>query len=181
VNKFDQIAKDYISRNGNCHVVNLGCGLDTMYWRIQPGTCEYIELDLPEMISLKKEILGNQIPHEMVACSVLDTTWLDTITESSNSNFLFLAQGLLYYLPREGVVRLFKTLSEKVLDSELFFDLLPRFLTRGLYKWLEKSLFGITFTFSVKNQAEIESFASGLKVTSVAKAFPFDLVTVNIN
>jgi O-methyltransferase involved in polyketide biosynthesis len=181
VNKFDQITKEYISQNSNCHVVNLGCGLDTMYWRIQPGTCKYIELDLPEIVSLKKEILGNQIPYEMIACSVLDTAWLDTITVSSNSNFLFLAQGLLYYLPRAGVIHLFQTLSEKVLDSEMFFDLISRFFTTGSFKWLARLFFGITFTFSVKNHAEIESFAGGLKVTSVAKTFPFDLVTVNIN
>ncbi len=181
VNKFDNITKEYISQNNNCHIVNLGCGLDTMYWRIQSDTCTYIELDLPEIINLKKELLGNQIPYEMIAYSVLDTNWLDTITEPGSSNFLFIAQGLLYYLPREGVVHLFKTISEKVIKSEIVFDLMPRFLTRGLFKWLEKLVFGITFTFSVKNESEIESFENGLKVISFDKAFPFQYVTVNIN
>jgi O-methyltransferase involved in polyketide biosynthesis len=152
-----------------------------MYWRIHSDSCTYIELDLPEIIDLKKEILENQIPYEMIACSVLDTSWLDTITESSNGYFLFLAQGLLYYLPREGIVHLFQALSAKVTKSELYFDLIPRFFTRGLFKWLEKVYFGITFTFSPKNASEIESFANGLKVTSFEKAFPFHYMTVNVN
>jgi O-methyltransferase involved in polyketide biosynthesis len=181
VNKFDKMTKEYVSQNNNCHIINLGCGLDTMYWRNQFNKRTYIELDLPEIIKLKKEILGNQIPYEMIACSVLDTKWLDTITESGNSNFLFIAQGLLYYLPREGVVHLFKTISDRVIKSEIFFDLIPRFLTRGLFEWLENLVFGITFTFSVKNESEIESFANGLKVTSFDKAFPFQYITVNIN
>ena len=181
VNKFDQITNDYISQNNSCHVVNLGCGLDTMYWRIHSDTCTYIELDLPEIITLKNEFLGDQIPYETIACSVLDTTWLDTITEPSNSNFLFLAQGLLYYLPREGAIQLFKALSEKVIKSEIFFDLIPRFLTRGRVKWIVNLVWGITYTFSVKNNSEIESFADGLKVTSFDKALPFQCIMVTIN
>jgi methyltransferase (TIGR00027 family) len=181
VNRFDRITSQYISGHEHGTVINLGCGLDTMYWRIQSDKCRYIELDLPEIIELKKELLENQLPYEMLAYSVLDTTWIDNITESGNSTILFLAQGLLYYLPADGVINLFKTISEKVIQSEMVFDSIPHAFTRGFLNSLVKLVFGIPFTFGVKNASEIESFAKGLKVTPVEKSWPFQLITVDIN
>lgn len=52
--KYDSIINDYISKNSDCIVLNLGCGFDTRYWRIDNQKCEYIELDLPEIVEIRK-------------------------------------------------------------------------------------------------------------------------------
>jgi hypothetical protein len=54
--KYDSIANDFISKNKGCLVVNLGCGFDTRYWRIDNRKCVYFDLDLPELIKIKKEL-----------------------------------------------------------------------------------------------------------------------------
>ncbi|HEX7974920.1 MAG TPA: class I SAM-dependent methyltransferase [Anaerolineales bacterium] len=51
---FDQAADRFIAANPNCTVINLACGLDTRFWRIDHERCTYLELDLPEVIRLKK-------------------------------------------------------------------------------------------------------------------------------
>jgi O-methyltransferase involved in polyketide biosynthesis len=54
---FDSSANLFISNNPGCTVINLACGFDTRFWRIENAKCEYVELDLPEVIALKREIL----------------------------------------------------------------------------------------------------------------------------
>ncbi len=69
---FDRIANAYIVAHPGCTVINLACGFDTRYWRIDHAHCTYIELDLPQMVALKREILKGHLAYELIACSVLD-------------------------------------------------------------------------------------------------------------
>jgi hypothetical protein len=59
---FDDLANRYLSDHPGCTVINLGCGLDTRFWRINHDQCRYMDLDLPEVIALKRELLPNQLP-----------------------------------------------------------------------------------------------------------------------
>ena len=96
--KYDEIANEFISINPGCTVVNLGCGFDTRYWRLKNKNCEYIELDLPELIEIKKDILKEQLSYKLISCSVLDASWIDTVTKRGNNNILILAEGLFCLL-----------------------------------------------------------------------------------
>jgi O-methyltransferase involved in polyketide biosynthesis len=68
--KYDAIVNEFISTHPDCTVVNLGCGFDTRYWRIDHEKCSYFELDLPEIISLKREILKDRLDYTLIGCSV---------------------------------------------------------------------------------------------------------------
>ena len=107
--KYDSMVNDFISKNSSCTVINLGCGFDTRYWRIDNKKCEYIELDLPELVAIKKEILKEHLCYELIGRSVLDSSWIDKVTPKGNRNFLLIAEGLFMYLPQDDVINLFKT------------------------------------------------------------------------
>ena len=38
-------------------VVSVGCGLETTYWRCDNGRALWFELDLPEVIDVRRELL----------------------------------------------------------------------------------------------------------------------------
>lgn len=170
--KYDEIANDFIAKNPLCTVVNLGCGFDTRYWRIDNKNCKYIELDLPELIEIKKEILKEHLNYQLIGCSVLDTSWIDTITKRGNSNILLLAEGLFMYLPKADVANLFKTISERLYNSQIAMEVTNEKYTRGLWKKIIimkiKSELGFdagsSFNFGVRQAKEIESFGEGIKV-----------------
>jgi methyltransferase (TIGR00027 family) len=102
----DKMVNDYISKNPSSTVINLACGFDTRFWRIENEKCTYIEIDLPEVVALKKEILKDHLSYELIGCSVLDTTWIDKVTANGNSHFLLIAEGLIMYLPEADVRKL---------------------------------------------------------------------------
>jgi methyltransferase (TIGR00027 family) len=170
--KYDSIINDFISKNPSSTVVNLGCGFDTRYWRIDNKKCEYIELDLPEIVEIKKEILKDRLSYELIGCSVLDTSWIDRVTSKGNRNFLLIAEGLFMYLPKADVINLFKTFSERFYHSQIVLEVVTEKYTRGIWKKIVEIKFkqefgsnaGSSYNFGVKNAFELESYGNGIKV-----------------
>jgi methyltransferase (TIGR00027 family) len=185
VKKIDSIVNQFISNHPSCIVINLGCGFDTRFWRIENKKCTYVELDLPEVIELKKEIL-NEYHYELMGCSVLDTSWIDKVTLNRNSNFLIIAEGLFMYLPEQDVARLLRVIAQKFNHSEIVFDMVYEKYTKGFRKriinWKFRTFMGLDVSVVfAKKPKDIESYANGLKVTDVENVSGGSIVTISIN
>jgi methyltransferase (TIGR00027 family) len=60
---FDEFIKEHIDK-GHDMIINLAAGLDARPYRIQlPSALQWIEVDLPEILSYKEEILANEKPN----------------------------------------------------------------------------------------------------------------------
>ncbi len=180
---FDSITDLFISTHPGCTVINLACGFDTRFWRIENEKCKYIELDLPEIIELKREILKDHLGYELIASSVLDPAWIDKVTSSGNSNFLLLAEGLFMYLPEQDVIRLLQGISRRFNHSQLVLDMAPEKYTHGLWKKminLESKAWGLDVSIlsGITDPGEIESYGPGLKVISAVKGSIGSIITV---
>jgi O-methyltransferase involved in polyketide biosynthesis len=167
-------------------VINLACGFDTRFWRIENEKCKYIELDLPGMIELKREILKDQLGYELIGCSVLDTSWIDQVTLDGNSNFLLLAEGLFYYLPKQDATGLLEVIARRFNRSQLVLDVAPEKYTKGLWKWfihLHSIAWGIdvSFIFGINHPRDIESYGNGFKVIGDVKGNVGPIITISIN
>jgi O-methyltransferase involved in polyketide biosynthesis len=181
---FDRAANRFIADHPNCTVINLACGLDTRFWRIENEKCTYIEIDLPEVINLKKEILKGDLGYEMLGSSVLDTSWIDTVTKNGNTDFLLLAEGLFMWLPPQEAARLFKEIGERFTRSQLFLDTVQAKYTRGiwpklfrLHSRLDWGL-DVAWTFGIQEPQDIETYGNGLKVVGVEKGSTGPILTV---
>ena len=186
VRSFDRIAGLFISANPGCTVINLACGFDTRFWRIDTEKCTYLELDLPEVIELKRELLKDHLSYELIACSVLDASWIDQVTSNGNSNFLLLAEGLFYYLPEPDATRLLQEIARRFIRSQLVLDMAPEKYTRGLWKrliQLESIAWGldVSLIFGINHPRDIESFGNGFKVIDAVKGSVGPIITVSIN
>ena len=170
--KYDALIDDWISRNQSSTVVNLGCGFDTRYWRIQHQKCRYLELDLPEIIALKKAALKGKLDYELIGCSVLDPAWIDQVTAIGNRDILLVAEGLFMYLPKPEVIGLFKTFSERLHHSQIIFEVVSEAYTRGFWKKIVEAKLkrelgldaGSSYDFGLRRARDVESFGQGLQV-----------------
>ena len=183
---FDSIANLFISNHPGCTVINLACGLDTRFWRIENEKCKYIELDLPGMIELKREILKDHLGYELIGRSVLDTSWINQVTSNGNSNFLLLAEGLFYYLPKQDVIEILQAIAQRFDSSQLVLDMAPEKYTKGLWKRLinlESRAWDIdvSFAFGISNPRDIESYGNGFKLIDYVKGSVGSIITVSIN
>jgi O-methyltransferase involved in polyketide biosynthesis len=83
-------------------VVEIGVGLNTRYERLDNGRARWFELDLAEVIALRRRFFADTERRAMVTGSVLDEAWMDTVGATSGP-WLFVAEGVLVYLSEHDV------------------------------------------------------------------------------
>lgn len=187
VKAIDNAVNRFIADHPKCTVINLACGFDTRFWRIENEKCNYIEIDLPEVIKLKKETLKDHLGYEVMGSSVLDTSWIDKVTINGNTDFLLLAEGLFMWLPPQDATRLFKEIGERFYRSQLVLDMVPEKYTKGIWKFfirlhsrIEWGL-DVAWVFGIKDPHDLEAYGNGLKVIGEEKGSTGPLITVSIN
>jgi O-methyltransferase involved in polyketide biosynthesis len=170
--KYDSYVKTFIEENPNGIVVSLGCGFDTRYWRVSDKTWKYVEVDLPEVIEVKKKILDKIANYQMIGCSVLEEAWFEKILSMQKENVLFLAEGLFMYLPESDVIGIFNKLSGSFSQSHIVFEAVHEKYTRGLWKKIVESKMkralgskaGSAYEFGVGDARDVESYGKKIKV-----------------
>ncbi len=94
---YDRWAKRFIDAHSECVVLHLGCGLDTRVYRVNPpATVDWYDIDLPEVIGLRRRLFPPRAGLHTIAGSVTDPRLLDTIP--GDKPFLVIAEGLTPYL-----------------------------------------------------------------------------------
>ena len=128
--EFDRQAKDFLTRCPEAVVVHIGCGLDSRFDRVDNGTVEWYDLDLPEVMALHRKLIGGEAAHHhFLACSVSRQRVVERSKHSYHQrSFLFLAEGVLMYLEETQVKSLVLTLKEQFPGAELVFDAFSPFL-----------------------------------------------------
>src|SRR5277367_2014239 len=114
---FDQFFSRAI-QDGADLVVNLAAGLDARPYRMElPPTLQWIEVDLPDIVSYKEEILRNEKPRcrlERVALDLSDVPRrrkLFADLDARANKIVVACEGLLIYFATEDVASLAKDLA----------------------------------------------------------------------
>jgi O-methyltransferase involved in polyketide biosynthesis len=117
---FDKEIKAFIADNPDATIVNIGCGLDTTFDRVDNGKIQWIDLDLPDSIALRRNYISESDRRKFVPMSVFNTDWYKNI-ESSNKVMLLIA-GVLYYFDKAEVKKLFSDFHRFIPGAEIVFD-----------------------------------------------------------
>ena len=129
--EFDRYARDFLVRHPDAVVVHIGCGLDSRFERVDNGQVDWYDLDLPEVIELRRKLLGNEGErYHFLSYSVFDHSWLEIISSHRQRPFLFLAEGVFMYFKETRVKSLVLALRERFLGAELVFDAFSPTLVR---------------------------------------------------
>ena len=112
--------RDYLSAHPNAAVVNLGCGLDSAGRRCDNGTCKIYNLDFPDVIAVRNELLPAGEREENIPCDLNDTAWFDRIDASGGA--VFFAAGVFYYFLKEQVQALVTAMARAFPGGRLVFD-----------------------------------------------------------
>lgn len=117
---FDQITREHIDKYPEAIIVSLGSGLDFRFERLDSGKIRWFDLDLPEVIDLRRKIFSETDRLQFIAASILDSFWMASIPKSRK--IFFIAEGLLAYLQSDQVKDVFVNLAENFAGSTLLFD-----------------------------------------------------------
>ena len=110
----------YLSARPDAAVINLGCGLDDTCARVDNGRRRGYNLDLPDVIRVRDQLLPPGDREQNLACDLNDFAWMDRIDASRGA--VFFAAGVFYYFKTEEVKRLFAAMAGRFPGAVLTFD-----------------------------------------------------------
>lgn len=118
--QIDKVINQFLEKHPAGTVVNIGCGFDTTYERVDNGTVLWYDLDLAEVIELRKKLIKESPRRKYIAKSFLDIEWLDQLI--IQDNILFCSAGVFYYFEEEVIKEFINRLVNKFSNSEIVFD-----------------------------------------------------------
>lgn len=172
--RFDLVINSFINRHPHGTIVNIGCGLDTTYERINPESAMWYDLDLPEVISLKKKFCSETINRKFISSSFLETKWFDDI--AINDKVLFISTGVFVYFEEIEIKKFLIAVADNFADAELFFDVTSPKGVEFANKVIQKSGLDSTsfFKWALANKSVITSWDNRIKLIDTYYTFKID-------
>lgn len=159
--------RDYLKSHPTAAVVNLGCGLDSTGRACDNGSCKIYNLDFPDVIAVRNELLPAGEREENIPCNLNDTAWFSKIDASGGA--VFFASGVFYYFLTEQVKALVQSMAGAFYGGVLVFDAANRTAVKMIAKtWLKSAkIQDVGAYFAVSDAPkEIGTWDSRLQVTS---------------
>jgi O-methyltransferase involved in polyketide biosynthesis len=168
--RFDRFCEEFLHRSPQGVIVELGCGLSSRFSRIDNGTVDWYDLDLPEVIAIRRQFFTQTARSHMIASSVLDFQWMDLLTPTPKE-VIFIAEGLLMYLPEAGVKDLVLELQRRFPGCGLVCEVENTFVINALRKERWKRKFqrdhhlgpDVTMQFGIQEGKDLESWGRGIR------------------
>lgn len=145
---FDRYVETFLQACPHGTVVELGCGLDTRFERLDNGEVRWFDLDLSDVIALRRRFFDAAPRRTMLAASLLDTAWMDPV-EDAGGPWMFVAEAVLIYLDAldarcvlsslarrfPGARIAFDTTAAKMVDTQASHDAMRHLPRESWFRW----------------------------------------------
>ncbi len=159
--------RDYLKEHPEAAVVNLGCGLDDTGRSCDNGSCKIYNLDFPEVISVRNELLPAGEREKNVACDLNDFSWFKEIDASNGA--VFFAAGVFYYFLGEQIRSLITDMAKAFPGGKIVFDAAGKSAVKLMLKtWIKDAkIRDVGAYFSVADaKSELSLWSPELEVSS---------------
>lgn len=171
--RYDQYAREFLQAHPGGMLVNIGCGMDTRYFRLGEPEIPFYDLDLPELIAFKRQFVTETKHYQLLPHSVFDYAWMDRVlAEAGPRPAMFLAEGVFMYLEPEKVHDLVLTLRDRFPGSELVCEVVnQRWINPSFKPMVKRKMQGSArlgadaeFQFGVKDSDDFEKWGADIKL-----------------
>jgi methyltransferase (TIGR00027 family) len=118
----DDLVRRFISDHHDAVVLDLGAGLDSRMYRIDPPpTVAWYDIDFPEVAALRARVLPQRANAYIIGADLTEPNWLKDVPSSRPA--VIVADGLVAFLTQDGFVSLLNRLARHFPSGELAFNL----------------------------------------------------------
>jgi len=161
--KFDKHVREFLVRNPEGVVVHFGCGLDTRFERVDNGGVEWFDLDLPEVMDLRKKLISSENPrYHLLSASVFETDWIPEVSQLLPRPFLFMGEGVLPYFEEAQIRELFLCLHDHFPGCEVVCDAHTPFVIWADNLHLALARVKARMKWKLKNPRDVERWGSDI-------------------
>jgi O-methyltransferase involved in polyketide biosynthesis len=148
----------FLALNPYGTVIELGVGLNSRFERTDNGRATWFELDLPDVIALRREFFDDMPRRTMIAGSVLDRGWIEQVQAGSRGPWLIVSEGMFVYLNPDDVRSVFSRCADVFPGALCAYDSMSPLVLRHQRHHDAMRYFEAEFTWSVVNAREVESW-----------------------
>ncbi len=128
----DQLVGSFTSRHPHAQIVDLGAGLSTRFQRIDNGMLTWIDVDLPEIVSLRETLFPFCDRRHVIGADIGGPGWIDRL-ELRRAPTLVVAEGLFAYASAETMTAVLADLAAVTgPQTELLYDFTSRLIAKRL-------------------------------------------------
>jgi len=120
--RIDQVVSQFIKEHPRATIINIGCGLDTVFERVDNGEILFYELDLPDVIELRKIFFEENPRRKMIARSFLERDWYEQI--EVHDGLFCIAGGVFCYFEEAQIRDFFIAMADHFGSCDFYFDTL---------------------------------------------------------
>jgi len=168
--EFDRLTRGFLARQSEPVVVQIGCGLDARFERVDDGRVEWYDLDLPEVVALRRGYLGGERERcHLLGCSALDHAWMEAVRQ--HHPLLVLAEGVFMFFEADQVRKLVLALRARFPGAELVFDAFSPFFVWANNRRVARSGIGARCCWGLRGGRDLEGWGAGIRL--LEEWFPF--------
>jgi len=119
---FDNTINEFLISHPEAVIVNLGAGLDTTFYRVDNGLLKWYDIDLPDVIDLRKKLIPDTERSYCIKESIFDMQWIKYLNNIRGGGVLFISGGVLEYFNKDTVKQFLICCADKFPDSEIVFN-----------------------------------------------------------
>lgn len=116
----DRWTEEKLSENPNSVVIHLGCGLDSRIERVSADFDHWYDVDLPEVIDVRKNHYVSGPKYTMLEASAMETDWLMHLPNCEH--VVLIMEGISMYLSEDAIKNFFSAISEKCDTMDIVMD-----------------------------------------------------------
>jgi len=167
----DKATQDFMERNRDGIVINVGCGLDTRFSRLDNGNIHWYDLDLPEPIRIRKQFFKETDRYKMIARSVFDYGWIKEI--KADNPVLIIVEGLLMYFKEKEVKNILNKLADSFHGAEMLLEVTTPTVVERNKQHDTKFQKYAPFQWGIEKGNEIEELDSRIKFVTEWNYFDY--------
>ena len=163
----DSAVQKFLDKTPKAIIVNLGAGLCTRFFRLDNGQAQWFEVDLEQVKSSWDKLIGEAERHHFIACSVTDFSWMDVISnalQDSDSQMLFIAEGLFMYLPEDEVKKVILEIKNRFPGSEIVIEVIGKYLAKNTQLHRSVAQTDAKFKWGANDCKELETWEPGIQL-----------------
>jgi O-methyltransferase involved in polyketide biosynthesis len=157
--------RSFLAAHPAATVVEIGAGLNTRFERVDNGQAHWLDLDLPDVIELRRAFFADTGRRRTVAASVLAEEWLPAVARSRRPYF-FVADGVLAYLPEEEVMAALGRIARQFPGALIALDTYPKQILDRQHRLAARKGIAARWAWACDDPRALERF--GLEVVQSA-------------
>jgi O-methyltransferase involved in polyketide biosynthesis len=170
---FDNWVRQFLAVHPEAVVLHLGCGLDSRFFRLDPGPgVDWYDVDYPDVAALRQQLYPSSDHYHVVAASVTDPAWPADVPQDRPA--LMIAEGLTMYLTRDDGIALLRRVVEHFPSGELQFDAFNKLGIKTQWSNMVVRRSGSTLYWGINGPDDIIEAVPGLRLLACVSPFDSD-------